>query len=401
MRLFIIGFLLLVSRPLYSKSNTVSFLAFGDSGYHYDYLKTSVIENPLTLDEFKQDKLASWLEKTFPLNEFILPPIYQIPGTQHFIEASGAKPVAKAMTKYCQQATCEFALMLGDNIYPDGATGTEEDTLRFQKIFEEPYANLVNHRRDFKLYAALGNHDWKTSREGTYQQIKYGQRKDTAFTMKSPGYYKFTKKNVDFFVLDTNLLLAGTTVFEGELNPDGSERTLVVADVPEEWELPNKEDLKQLSWLKTELKKSKAKWKIVYGHHTLWSSGGSKFEEARALRKLLMPMLCRYADAYFAGHEHELEVNIDTCQKEQGIKAKPLALVVSGAGAWQRPVHHVFKTYQEVKYPQFKSLWTKGMTWGFTHVEIKDEKMTIRMLSTDNSGDGIAQLQKTVEFKNR
>ncbi|MBT7766351.1 MAG: hypothetical protein HN730_04295, partial [Bdellovibrionales bacterium] len=383
-----------------SPPQSVAFVAFGDSGYHYDYLKPDIIESPMSSEEFIKDKLTSWIEKPLPASEFIPPPMYMLPATGQTIEASGALPVARAMDRFCQSSKCQFALMLGDNIYPYGATGTE-DEVRFKKIFEIPYRKLVGNHPGFKLYAALGNHDWKTSRVGRDRQIKYGMRADTAFTLNSPGYYRFIKGKVEFFVIDTNLLLAGTVVKEGELNLDGSEKLLDEIDTPEEWELPNDQEKRQLRWLEDALKKSTAKWKVVYGHHTLWSAGGSKYQQAKALRKLITPMICRYADIYIAGHEHELEVNLDTCTQELGTPHFPLPLVISGAGAWQRPVHHLFQTFQEIKYPQYKALWSKGMVWGFSHMEIGNDLMTVKMITTPNSGTGAPEVEKTFNFLNR
>jgi tartrate-resistant acid phosphatase type 5 len=377
-----------------------SFVAFGDSGYHYDYLKPDIYAEPMTPEQYLADELASWLEKHLPTGEFQAPPMYILPQTNQAIEASGANAVGDAMYNYCTTSNCQFAIMLGDNIYPYGATGVDDD-LRFRKIFERPYLKLTNSQPNFKLYAALGNHDWKTSREGRESQITYGMREDTAFTIQAPGYYRFTKGEVEFFIIDTNLLLAGTKVKEAELNPDGSEMAVEEDDLPEPWELPNEEDKKQLAWLEQSLKSSKAKWKVVYGHHTLWSAGGSKFEEAKALRRLITPLVCKYADIYIAGHEHELEVNLDTCQQELGSSDHPLPLVVSGAGAWQRPVHHPFQTFQEIKYPQYKALWSKGMVWGFSHFEITGEKMVVKMITTPVSGTGVPIVEKSFSFSNR
>ena len=251
------------------------------------------------------------------------------------------------------------------------------------------------------MYAALGNHDWKTSRIGRDRQLEFGSQMTTAFTMKAPGYYSFTKGDVEFFVIDTNLLLAGTVVKENELNPDGSEKKVCENDEPEQWELPNNEDKTQLDWLESSLKTSSAKWKIVYGHHTLWSAGGSKYEQARSLRQLLMPMMCKYSDLYIAGHEHELEINIDTCAKELGTASKPLPFVVSGAAAWQRSVHHPFQSYQELNYPQYKALWSKGMVWGFSYITIEGDKLEVQMLTTPNDGQGIPVLEKRMSFSHR
>lgn len=386
--------------PPQEQKAALSFLAFGDSGYHYDYPKKKVADNPVTLEQYLANEKQDWLEDHKPEAEFKAPPTYTMPGTDYVVEASGAVPVAKAMQAYCESKPCEFAIMLGDNIYPDGADGSAADKVRFEKIFDQPYKDLGGNQPGFKMWAAFGNHDWKTSRAGRDAQLKYALREDTKLTMKDDGIYSFKKGDAEFFVIDTNMLLAGLTVYDDNLNPDGSEGAREELDTPEAWEFPNAEDKKQLQWLKDALKNSTAKWKIVYGHHTLWSSGGSKYEQAHALRALLMPTLCEYADMYFAGHEHDLEAHSHSCEPELG-QANPLPLIISGAGAKQRSIHSKFQAFQEKAYPDYQALWMKGMTWGFSYVELFDDSAKVTMITTPNDGSGKPVVEKVLEFKNR
>src|SRR5690606_41821644 len=80
---------------------------------------------------------------------------------------------------------------------------------------------------------------------------------------------------------------------------------------------------------------------------SLWSSAGSKFEQARALRRLILPTLCRYADLYLAGHEHTLEVHTDDCSKATAQSdLEPLPQIVSGAAAKMRPINTAFMRNQ-------------------------------------------------------
>ena len=124
-----------------------------------------------------------------------------------------------------------------------------------------------------------------------------------------------TNGEVEIFVIDTEVMLAGEPVLDGVLNPDGSEKVHNILDEPDEWAKPaNDAERTMTAWLENALASSTAKWKFVVGHHPLWSSGGSKFEQAKVMRRLILPTLCKYADAYFAGHEHSLEVHTDNCE---------------------------------------------------------------------------------------
>ncbi len=169
----------------------------------------------------------------------------------------------------------DTALMLGDNIYPDG----NMDGIRAK--FEGPYEELL--KRGVAFQAVLGNHDVKKGREA---QIRYRN-----FNMGGRAYRSFTKGNglVEFFALDTNYF-----------------------------------DPAQLRWLESALQASQAKWKIAFFHHPLYSSAdrhGSDF----GLRAQLEPMLVKYGvDAAFSGHDHVYE----RVKLQQGVQ-----YFVSGAGS--------------------------------------------------------------------
>jgi hypothetical protein len=108
-------------------------------------------------------------------------------------------------------------------------------------------------------------------------------------------YYTYTKplgggQVVQFFALDTNVL--------GVADPE------------------------QAAWLEQELAASRARWKIVYGHHPLYSHS-HRFYNLRMIRHL-EPLFVRYGvDLYMAGHDHMLEM----LKPVRGVN-----YVVSGAG---------------------------------------------------------------------
>ena len=102
------------------------------------------------MEAFVEAERLEWLEDKRPPAEFRPPPAYRVPETGSFIPASGQAAVASAMRRFCEgPPACEFAVMLGDNIYPDGATAGadgRDDATRFRKIFHEPYAPLAGVR---------------------------------------------------------------------------------------------------------------------------------------------------------------------------------------------------------------------------------------------------------------
>lgn len=145
-----------------------------------------------------------------------------------------------------------FVLMMGDNIY--GSDKAKD----FQKKFETPYKPLLDASVPF--YATLGNHD------------DPNQRFYKLFNMDGRRYYTFTKGDVQFFVMDSTYM-----------------------------------DRAQLTWLDQQLSASRARWKIAYGHHPLYSSGARHGSEVD-LRELVEPLFIKYGvDVVFAGHEHFYE----------------------------------------------------------------------------------------------
>jgi hypothetical protein len=244
---------------------------------------------------------------------------------------------------------------------------------------------------NFQIYAALGNHDWHVSRAAAMAQVKFLEA-HPKFHMD--GFFYRVKPPagagaVELFAIDTEMMLAGTTVYKAALAKDGSEIPSSEVETSDPWAAPRTAAEKRMvQWLDDGLRTSTAKWKIVMAHHPLWSSAGGKYAQARALRALVLPSLCRYADAYVAGHEHTLEVLTDSCAGIDGAKATPLPQLVSGAAAKQRPLHRPFMAYQQRTNPQLTTLHARGMVWGFMHVKLSGEAMTINVISTPSTGHG-------------
>jgi len=186
--------------------------------------------------------------------------------------------LARIMAAHHWNRFYDMALMLGDNIYPDG------DPEDIPAKFERPYAELL--KRGVSFHAVLGNHDAKKGREA---QTNYRN-----FNMGGRAYYSFAKGDglVEFFALDSNRF-----------------------------------DFQQRYWLEAALRASQAKWKIAFFHHPIYSSAekhGSDF----ALRAELEPLLVKYGvDAAFSGHDHVYE----RVKPQQGVQ-----YFISGAGSKTR-----------------------------------------------------------------
>ena len=146
----------------------------------------------------------------------------------------------------------DMVIMLGDNIYGS------QHPVDFVEKFERPYKPLLD--AGVRFYASLGNHDNDKNRFYA------------AFNMGGERYYTYARKNVRFFVLDSDSL-----------------------------------DPKQFAWIEGALKNATEQWKICYFHHPLYSDGrrhGSQVE----LRVMLEPLFVTYGvNIVFAGHDHIYE----------------------------------------------------------------------------------------------
>ena len=164
-----------------------------------------------------------------------------------------------ARTMSCFWATNPFPLVLltGDNIYENG------EIEKIKATFEIPYQKLLQQK--VKFYAALGNHDIRIN-DGE-DEIRYA-----GFNMGG-RYYTFEQENVQFWALDTN---------------------------------PEAPWLEQLNWLEENLQQAKQPWKVVFGHHNIYSSG--RYGLNPELRDKLAPLFTRYGvQLYLNGHEHHYE----------------------------------------------------------------------------------------------
>jgi hypothetical protein len=323
------------------------------------------------------------------------------------------------MSKVCQQRACNFAIQLGDNVYPDGADADDgkDNQQRMDDLILKPLQSLFNQKANesepFIVYSALGNHDWKSSRKGVALQTQW-MNEQPNFFMDKQGYYQYKVgqpgNEVEFFVLDTNMLLSSQPIYEMPLNSDGSEMDLTYAQQQGVGEFEyaalhenpiRGEDKKQLEWLKNGLANSTAKWKVVYGHHILWSIGGSKYSEGHVLREMIMPSLCQYADAYIAGHEHDLELLTDDCSSYNLKKIRaPLPLIISGAASKMRGKHTPFAEQQAKRYSQYELIWSKSFVWGFAHLTLNNDADTldVEFFTTPTDESGIAHSEAKFSF---
>jgi 3',5'-cyclic AMP phosphodiesterase CpdA len=208
------------------------------------------------------------------------------------------RAVGEQMAAVHKRRPVDLVVLGGDNIYPSGNLAMVEST------FRRPYRDLL--RSGVPFHAVLGNHDIRTA-NGT-PQVDYAP-----FGMKG-RYYTLRRGPVDFFMLDTNG------------NAD--------------WQ-------RQISWLRVVLARSRAPWKVVVGHHPIYSSGFYG-NDPHLAAKLTGLMRRHGVQLYINGHDHNYE------------RSKPIDgltyLVVGGGGASLRPVISTEQTAKAASVFSFAEL---------------------------------------------
>ncbi len=208
----------------------------------------------------------------------------------------GQKNVADAMMKTAKINPPDLVLSVGDNFYPSGVDTTTDQ--HWLKSFEQIY---YSKELQCPWYSVLGNHD----RRGSIVAESEFKAVDSKWNMPS-AYYAHSERlsdntNIDFFFLDT------TSLQEANWFETNETKT-------------------QFRWLETQLANSKAQWKIVVGHHPIYSSG--QHGSNQKLVENLEPLFEQYGvHAYFCGHDHDLE----------HVKRKGVNYFVVGSGASIRP----------------------------------------------------------------
>ncbi|MGB9604458.1 MAG: metallophosphoesterase [Bryobacteraceae bacterium] len=176
------------------------------------------------------------------------------------VENDDQRRVALAAAEYHRGRPFDLGLTLGDNFVPDGVLGPADP--RWQSGWEGLYGPL-----GIPFFATSGNHDWGFA-DSPAGEILYAER---SRSWRMPAlYYSFRAGPAQFFALATHAM---------------SET--------------------QLHWLDRELARSQARWKIVYGHHPIYSYGAHG--DTEALNRSLLPLLEGRAQIYLVGHEHMVQ----------------------------------------------------------------------------------------------
>jgi len=211
--------------------------------------------------------------------------------------------VADWMGIAANQVDARFVISTGDNFYCCGVASTED--YQWISSFENVYRC---HSLQIPWYLVLGNHDYQGSVQAEIDYTNVSRR----WTMPD-RYYTEVLNGVRFLFVDTSPFVK-----------DYYPRTFQYTD------LIDQDTTRQLQWIDSVLSVSKEKWKIVVGHHPVYSVGNHGGEPE--LQKNLRQLLEKYkVQLYLAGHDHNL----------QSLRPKDseVSYLISGGGAEETPVN--------------------------------------------------------------
>lgn len=185
----------------------------------------------------------------------------------------------------------ELVLGLGDNFYPCGVTSVTDKRFRQQwyAVLVEPNPRM----HAVPWYVTLGNHDYLGSAEA---QVKYTLHRSNQ--AETGGLWRMPAR----------------TYSERRALPDGSAIEFFCVDtsgcqdcMQDECRGLTQDSVRELARM---LRASSARWKVVFGHHPIYTKSddhGVDGDTLRTVFHLEQLMLDHGVVLYFAGHEHVLQ----------------------------------------------------------------------------------------------
>ncbi|MCX6168146.1 MAG: metallophosphoesterase [Ignavibacteriales bacterium] len=196
------------------------------------------------------------------------------------------KPVAEMMGEVATIAEPEFVAAIGDVHHFLGVKSVQDPLWQtnFEWIYKHPELMI-------KWYPVMGNHEYRGNTQAVIDYSNVSRR----WIMPSRYYAKTfsAAKNVGVLLLfiDTAPIIDKYRI-DSEEYPDAGKQSME----------------RQLAWIDSTLGASKAKWKIVLGHHPIYAGTGKEEAERVDLQKRLQPLLDKNkVDISVGGHVHNFQ----------------------------------------------------------------------------------------------
>ena len=201
---------------------------------------------------------------------------------------AGQHRVGQAMFDVCRARGCDFAVMLGDNIYENGieVNSRDDEQASFREIlaqfddkFAKPYASF-GALTGFHFWGVLGNHDYRRRAPGA--MVTYSEFSDL-WRLPAPHY-------------------------EIPRLPDWIQMHAMHTDTDERRDLNGL----QVASIRRQMCRDDDpdRWKLLFGHHPVYNSGHHRNDgQERRTRALVeRPLILECGiHLYLSGHAHHQE----------------------------------------------------------------------------------------------
>lgn len=183
--------------------------------------------------------------------------------------------VADEMGDLVAETPASFVISTGDNFYPHGVESVTDRHWRqsFEAVYSDPGLQVP-------WYVVLGNHDYEGNAEA---QVAFTNHDDR---WRMPSRYFSREVSIG----------------------DTTEALFVYLDTTPIHDEPESEAVaRQIRWLDSTLTATDAAWRLVVGHHPLYSVG-DKHGNKRVMIDALRAIFERHGvQAYLSGHAHSLQ----------------------------------------------------------------------------------------------
>src|SRR5580658_3131535 len=240
--------------------------------------------------------------------------------------------VADQVARSAEKIEPSFVISTGDNFQVQGVASVQDPLWisNYENVYKSVYLQC-------DWYPVLGNHDYRGNTQAQIDYSKISRR----WRLES-RYYTMVRRVNDsvsarFIFLDTSPFV--TDYYHKPGMPD----------------IPQQDTAAQLAWLREVLANSKEQWKLVFGHHPVFS-GGKTHGSTRELIERFRPLFEQYhVQVYFCGHDHDLQH-----LKEKG---GSVDYIVTGTGGEPRPTGRIDQTIYSASMPAFStvSLWADSI----------------------------------------
>ena len=253
--------------------------------------------------------------------------------------------VAKQMGQWGTDHPNNFVISCGDNFYPSGVV-SEEDPL-----WHYSYENIYTaHSLQCDWYPVLGNHDYHTDVDAQVKYSKISRR----WNMPARYYSKVVNLKKDKEI-------------KGAEREAPAGKVLFVMMDTDPFLHENKAEYvaTEMKWLNETLEKapSDVKWKIVVGHHPMYTVGPriDNYDTITMRKALAKTFEDHKVDVYLSGHEHSL----------QHLKADGFThQFISGAGS------ELTKVTEGIAYSKFQA-----SEHGFMYFSVDANRLNVKAIN--------------------